>query len=173
MADDGPRQIPGAPGTVTDREFLMAQLHALDERLSQKLDARAERVDERFRDLQQRGDERLKSLQDSAHATAQANDKAISIASKAMEQWQVSQNEFRAQSKDKDASLATLVELNAKFMDATSQIGAVMATISAAVKRIEVIEQKNSNMDGRYWALGVGLTFMVFAINAAFHFIGK
>lgn len=66
-----------------------------------------------------------------------------------------------------------LAEMNKTFLarlDALASAGQLYR--ETMLDRVALIEKKDANLDGRFWALGVGLAILVVVINIAMKFLG-
>lgn len=77
-------------------------------------------------------------------------------------------NELRAQINAERGSYLTTSTYDAKHEALTQKLDQAERTLAG---RIATLEQQSANTSGRFWALGVGLTLMVIAINVALHFV--
>lgn len=75
-----------------------------------------------------------------------------------------SMNELRRQMDQMSGLYITRIELESKLL--------ALSTASGALEtRMQTIEKKSANLDGKFWMFGVTVTFLVTAINIGLHFV--
>ncbi len=107
-----------------------------------------------------------------------ASDKAVTKAEAATEKRFDTVNEFRATLSDQAGRLYSRAEAEAKFLAIEDKLSSIAAQSTKYVsrdtyderheelrRRIGVVENKASNMDGRLWMLGAALTAFVALLN--------
>ena len=173
LADDGPRNAgPSTTDEATDvtlREFVMAQLHALDVRITEQFHQRMNQVDERFetnnvnRDAQiqfisTRFDDRLTATRELATQGDLMQQRAIDKVDAANEKRFENMNEFRAQARDRDNNYATRVEMEARLSAITDRQD---RTDKANVELLRPLQAHDNNAAGRTAILSVVSSAMV------------
>lgn len=93
-----------------------------------------------------------------------AIDKATEIASAAMDKRLDAMNELRAQLREQ----SSLFETKAEYAAAHTALEMVVAR---GADKINMLEQANANIQGRIWAMGVGITITSIIISVIIHFV--
>ena len=79
-------------------------------------------------------------------------------------------NQFRAQIQEERGEFLTKMEYESRHRELEVRLG---TTKDATDKRISTLELAKSNMDGRLWALGAGVTVLTILVNMAFRYWSK
>jgi hypothetical protein len=77
-------------------------------------------------------------------------------------------NELRTQINRERGAYLTTETYEAKHEALIQKVEGQGAALNA---RLSTLENQAANVSGRFWALGVGLTLVVIAINVALHFL--
>jgi hypothetical protein len=75
-----------------------------------------------------------------------------------------SMNELRRQMDQMTGTYITRIELESKLL-------ALVTTGGALEARLQTIEKKSANLDGKFWMFGASITFLVTLISIGLHFI--
>jgi len=110
--------------------------------------------------------------------------RATDLAAKAIEQRLEGMNEFREQLRSQAGTFVTQIEIDAKMIAAEATHHEYERRIQALEqnklnigahdlleRRIQLLEKALANLEGRFWAVSVGVGVATLAINIALHFI--
>lgn len=75
-----------------------------------------------------------------------------------------SMNELRRQMDQMTGTYITRIELESKLL-------ALMTTGDVLETRLQTIEKKAANLDGKFWMFGASITFIVTLISIGLHFV--
>jgi len=75
-----------------------------------------------------------------------------------------SMNELRRQMDQMTGTYITRIELESKLL-------AIVTTIGALETRLQTMEKKSANLDGKFWMFGASITFLATIISIGLHFI--
>jgi hypothetical protein len=75
-----------------------------------------------------------------------------------------SMNELRRQMDQMTGTYITRIELESKLL-------AILTTVGIVETRLQNIEKKSANLDGKFWMFGASITFIVTLISIGIHFV--
>ena len=75
-----------------------------------------------------------------------------------------SMNELRRQMDQMTGTYITRIELESKLL-------AILTANGALETRLQTMEKKAANLDGKFWMFGASITFLVTVISISLHFI--
>jgi len=158
MSDLPPQPNSGSNWTTeTLRQHVVDQLAARDREFASAIEALHRELQERDLRYQQRYDAQTQALEAARLAAAKANEVALSAAEKAVDKAETaagkrfeSVNEFRAQLSDQAQTFILTQHSD---------------------ERIKALESSGANLQGRLWALGAIIAFVVIAVNVAIRFV--
>jgi exonuclease VII large subunit len=183
-----PQPNPGSDWTTeTLRQHVLGLIAAHEMRSYERLKDMDLRYQQRFDAQQQALDAALQAVKEATKADLDAAKEAVNKAEKANERRFDAVNEFRAQLADQAASFLTRREAEARFDALMEKLEALssehrrdLVTIremadrlaAASDTRLKVLESSGANLQGRLWALGAGIAFIVVFVNIAIRFLG-
>jgi hypothetical protein len=157
------------------REEVMRELDGLRHVVELQVGAIQQLGNERDRRYSERAEAAALAVKDALAAQEKLSGVVNMAAAKAIEKAEAAvnvrlegMNELRSQINAERGAYLSVSTYEAKHETLVEKVDAIDDALTARLNRLE---NQSANLSGRFWALGVGLTLVVIAINVALHFV--